>query len=43
MKIVGMLPAYLDDGRQGGQLAQWVELPGWERGPAEGAGQAEGG
>lgn len=37
------MPVYLGDGQQGGQPAQWVELPGQERGPAEGAGQAAGG
>lgn len=43
MKIVWFLPVYLGDGRQGGQPAQLVELPGQERGPAEVAGQAAGG
>lgn len=43
MKIVRILPVYLGDGWQGGQSAQWVELPRQKKGPAEGARQAAGG
>lgn len=41
MQIVWLLPLYLGDGQQDGQLAQWVKLPG--QGPVEVAAQAAGG
>lgn len=43
LKIVWISLVYLGDGRQGEQPAQWAELPGQEKGPVEGAGQAAGG